>query len=217
RTSFALMGQALVQKVDPDAALAIEYSELPGAGVEETLQGFVQPFRLDQAPLLRIRLVRVADECHVLQIDMHHIISDGLSIELLVRDFLAYYEGRTLAEPRIQYKDYAVWQQNRDSAFWQEERAFWLEQYKDGYEMLDLPTDFRRPPLKQFAGSLRPFAWTGEISGSLQAFCQTHQITPYMLLLGCFTILLSKYSGQQEIWVGTPVGGRVGVDTEDTV
>ncbi|MEJ9164382.1 non-ribosomal peptide synthetase/type I polyketide synthase, partial [Paenibacillus graminis] len=132
RTSFALTGQALVQKVDPDAALAIEYSELPGAGVEETLQGFVQPFRLDQAPLLRIRLVRVADECHVLQIDMHHIISDGLSIELLVRDFLAYYEGRTLAEPRIQYKDYAVWQQNRDSAFWQEERAFWLEQYKDG-------------------------------------------------------------------------------------
>ncbi|WP_233476482.1 non-ribosomal peptide synthetase/type I polyketide synthase [Paenibacillus sonchi] len=217
RTSFELSGQALVQKIDPHAALAIAYSDLPGAGVEETLQGFVQPFRLEQAPLIRIRLVRVENECHVLQIDMHHIISDGLSIELLIRDFLAYYEGRALEEPRIQYKDYAVWQQNRESAFWQEERAFWLEQYKDGYELLNLPTDFRRPPIKQFAGALRPFAWTEEISGSLQAFCQTHQITPYMLLLSCFTILLAKYSGQQEVLVGTPVGGRLGVDTEDTV
>ncbi|MGF9817164.1 condensation domain-containing protein, partial [Brevibacillus agri] len=172
---------------------------------------------LHEAPLLRIRLVSIGTDRHVLLIDMHHIISDGLSIERLVSDFLAYYDGQTLTEPKRQYKDFAVWQQSRDAADWQKEADFWLQQYKDGYETLDLPTDYRRPPIKYFAGDLRRFVWTDEQAAALREFCRTQQLTPYMLLFGCFSILLAKYSGQQEIIVGTPVGGRIGAETEETV
>ncbi|MDR9504671.1 amino acid adenylation domain-containing protein [Brevibacillus agri] len=235
RTYFELNGQELVQKIVaveavpsgsavPSASatptappFALEWWEMPGASVEEALAGFIRPFSLHEAPLLRIRLVSIGTDRHVLLIDMHHIISDGLSIERLVSDFLAYYDGQTLAEPKRQYKDFAVWQQSRDAADWQTEADFWLQQYKDGYETLDLPTDYRRPPIKHFAGDLRRFVWTDEQAAALREFCRTQQLTPYMLLFGCFSILLAKYSGQQEIIVGTPVGGRIGAETEETV
>ncbi|WP_340673081.1 condensation domain-containing protein, partial [Brevibacillus agri] len=155
RTYFELNGQELVQKIvaveavpsvsaTPTAApFTLEWWEMPGASVEEALAGFIRPFSLHEAPLLRIRLVSIGTDRHVLLIDMHHIISDGLSIERLVSDFLAYYDGQTLTEPKRQYKDFAVWQQSRDAADWQTEADFWLQQYKDGYETLDLPTDYR--------------------------------------------------------------------------
>ncbi|AWX56431.1 hybrid non-ribosomal peptide synthetase/type I polyketide synthase [Brevibacillus brevis] len=217
RTCFELIGQDLVQKIVPEASFAIEYVEMPGASVEETLEGFSRPFALDQAPLLRIRLVCVEKQRHVMLIDMHHIISDGLSSERLVSDFLAYYDGQTLGDPKIQYKDFAVWQQSRDTAFWQKEADFWLQQYKDGYETLDLPTDYRRPSIKNFAGSISRFVLADEKAAALREFCRTQQLTPYMLLFGCFSILLAKYSGQNEILIGTPVAGRFGVETEETV
>ncbi|MED1721282.1 non-ribosomal peptide synthetase/type I polyketide synthase [Brevibacillus parabrevis] len=218
RTYFELDGQELVQKIVAVASsFALEWREMPGASVEEALEGFIRPFSLHEAPLLRIRLVSIAPDRHVMLIDMHHIISDGLSIERLVSDFLAYYDGQTLAEPKRQYKDFAVWQQSRDEADWQKEADFWLQQYRDGYETLDLPTDYRRPPIKHFAGDLRRFVWTDEQAAVLREFCRAQQLTPYMLLFGCFSILLAKYSGQQAIMVGTPVGGRIGAETEETV
>ncbi|WP_157128081.1 condensation domain-containing protein, partial [Brevibacillus parabrevis] len=168
RTYFELNGQELVQKIVAVASpFALEWREKPGASVEEALEGFIRPFSLHEAPLLRIRLVSIAPDRHIMLIDMHHIISDGLSIERLVSDFLAYYDGQSLAEPKRQYKDFAVWQQSRDAADWQKEADFWLQQYRDGYETLDLPTDYRRPPIKHFAGDLQRFVWTDEQAAAL--------------------------------------------------
>ncbi|WP_219192850.1 condensation domain-containing protein, partial [Bacillus paralicheniformis] len=109
-------------------------------------EDFVRPFRLQEAPLFRAALVKEAEESHLLLVDMHHIISDGVSVGTLIREFSELYASRTLHPLRIQYKDYAVWQQAfKQGEAYNRQEAYWLKQLDGELPVLELPADNARP------------------------------------------------------------------------
>ncbi|EPY07128.1 peptide synthetase 3, partial [Paenibacillus alvei TS-15] len=127
-------------------------SDLPEEeAIAQRVSAFVRPFDLGQGPLLRVGLIELSRERHLLLFDMHHIISDGVSMNVLVQEFARLYEGDSLPELRIQYKDYAVWQQKlAQSEKMKEQEAFWLETFAGEIPVLELPTDYARPAVQSF-------------------------------------------------------------------
>ncbi|MCP5054073.1 MAG: amino acid adenylation domain-containing protein, partial [bacterium] len=187
----------------------------------QSQQDFIRHFDLSRAPLLRVGLIERepgSKGLPHLMIDMHHIISDGISLDVLTEDFLALYEGKELAPLRIQYKDFSHRQTNeRETKFLEGQAAYWLREFKEDIPILAVLTDYPRPPSQSFEGDAAAFEMSEEISHRLKALALEHRITLYMLLLGMFYILLSKLSGQEDIVVGTPVAGRLHADLERVI
>ncbi|WP_229696545.1 condensation domain-containing protein, partial [Paenibacillus albidus] len=149
RTSFAFIEGEPVQKVHDAIQFEIKRIVLPEESeLEQALEQFIVPFDLQQAPLLRAGLVQAEDQVAFLIIDMHHIISDGTSIGILVDEFTKVYNGERLNDLSIQYKDYAVWQNQivRDGAV-KEQEKYWMKQFEGELPVLNLPTDYPRPQL----------------------------------------------------------------------
>lgn len=174
-----------------------------------------RPFDLANGPLLRASLARVAPDKWILIYSMHHIISDGWSMGVLIKELLQYYEGEELTQARLQYKDYAVWQQEQlhNGAF-DAHKGYWLEQLKGELPVLELPTDFARPLVKTYRGS--------KMKGSLpmegiKKTCEENGATLFMGLLSTINILLYRYTGQDDLVVGYPVAGREHADLEDQI
>nr|WP_233568212.1 condensation domain-containing protein [Cohnella faecalis] len=163
-------------------------------------------------------LLELEPERQVLLYDMHHIISDGVSMDILVREFVGLYGGQTLPAPRLQYKDYAVWQQ----AFMQSEamkrqETYWLETFSGELPVLEMPTDYPRPAVQSFKGDQIQFELDGELSAGLNRIAAETGTTLYMVLLAGYSVLLSKYTGQEDIVVGTPIAGRPHADVENII
>ncbi|WP_256718311.1 condensation domain-containing protein, partial [Paenibacillus borealis] len=141
------------QQVHEDVAFEWVCRDADEVQARELVRNFVRPFALDQAPLLRIELLRLAEERHWLVWDMHHIVSDGVSMNLLVSDFMAAYAGEELTPLRIQYKDYAVWQQGTLGVERMEaHEAYWLSAYAEEAPVLELPADRTRPAVLSSEG-----------------------------------------------------------------
>ncbi|MBW7473807.1 amino acid adenylation domain-containing protein [Paenibacillus oenotherae] len=210
RTSFEMAGEEPVQRIHASAELHIEYMEAAGREEADRLvEAFIRPFQLDSAPLMRVGLVRLEEEQHLLLLDLHHIIADGVSIGLLIRDMAALYRGEPLPELAIQYKDYAVWQSGGEYAEQvKKDEAFWLKQFADGVPAVDLPTDYSRPLVRDFAGARYEFTAGAELTRALRELSATEGATLFMVLLAAYNVLLAKYSGQEDFVVGTPSAGR---------
>ncbi|SHI02336.1 amino acid adenylation domain-containing protein [Sporobacter termitidis DSM 10068] len=218
RTSFELRDGEPVQVVHQDVAFAVEYAETAETDYERLMEGFIRPFDLSAAPLLRVRLVKLADSRHVLMFDMHHIVSDGASINIIIREFLALYAGGTLPELKIQYRDYAAWHNARlrsDKLIAQE--AYWLERFSGEVPVLNLPLDYARPSFQSFHGNKLYFIIDEALTAELKKLMAKTGTTLFMLLLSAYNVLLSKYSGQEDIVVGTPVEGRLHADLRELV
>ncbi|WP_235568666.1 non-ribosomal peptide synthetase, partial [Lysobacter sp. Root983] len=173
------------------------------------------PFDFTQGPLIRGRLLRLADDEHVLLVTQHHIVSDGWSVAVMVREFAQLYaafcENRPDPLPplEIQYADYAVWQRNwLQGDELERQTAFWREHLGGAPELLALPTDRPRPLVQSHAGATATFELPAELGGRLRALAQRHGVTPYMVVLAAWAALLSRLSGQQDVVVGTPVANR---------
>lgn len=218
RTSFRVVDGELVQVVHPEAECRLEMVELRGADTEEVNQrisSFIQPFDLEAAPLMRMELLQLAQEEHVLLIDMHHIISDGLSGGIMLRELEQLYRGDTLPPLEIQYKDYVIWLNERLAGEeMKEHEAYWLEHYRGELPVLNMPLDYRRPPIQTFNGCTLQFVLPHELSRALRALAHDTGSTLYAVLLAAYNILLSKYSGQEDIVVGSPVAGRTHQDVQ---
>ncbi|MCP4217319.1 MAG: non-ribosomal peptide synthetase, partial [bacterium] len=220
RTSFALIAGQPVQIVHHKAPIAIQYTDINEATdskgdtastdrIAGIIDNFVKPFHLEQAPLLRVALVHTGPRDYLLLVDMHHIVSDGISQQILVNDFPALYEGTPLPPLPLQYKDYAQWQnQAMESEETNQQAAFWLNMYKGSIPSLNLPTDFPRPALLTVEGDNIDFESGAPLKEQVNRFLAEKDITLYMLLLGVFNILLSRYCNQEDIVVGSPVAGR---------
>ncbi|NLS90143.1 hypothetical protein EYI23_19655, partial [Bacillus subtilis] len=116
---------------------------------QEAAAAFIKPFDLSQAPLFRAQIVKISDERHLLLVDMHHIISDGVSVNILIREFGELYNNRALPALHIQYKDYAVWQEGfKTGDTYKTQEAYWLKQLEGELPVLDLPADQPRPPVR---------------------------------------------------------------------
>ncbi|OMF65133.1 hypothetical protein BK143_26895, partial [Paenibacillus peoriae] len=182
---------------------------------QERVRQFVRPFDLKAAPLLRVGLVDLGvqgaeqEQQHLLMLDMHHIVSDGVSMEVLTDEFVRLYGGEELSPLRVQYKDYAVWQQSEAHQEWmQRQEAYWLGTFRGGVPVLDLSTDFARPAVQSTAGDTIEFGLEREVSERLKELASQTGATLYMVLLAAYTTLLHKYTGQEDIVVGTPIAGR---------
>lgn len=179
-------------------------------------------FDLTQVPLLRCLLIQTGNQEYLFILVMHHIISDGWSMEILVKEFLYLYnayskdEVNDLPPLKIQYRDYAFWQQQQlndgKSAL---DEQYWAEEFKEGIPVLNLPGDRPRPAIKTYNGSREVVKLSKELSDRLKEYCQNRGISLFMSLLGCVKALLYKYSHQEHIIIGTPIAGRGHYDLED--
>ncbi|MCP5052295.1 MAG: non-ribosomal peptide synthetase, partial [bacterium] len=170
---------------------------------------FVRPFELETAPLLRVGFLESEGKAPVLLLDMHHIVTDGTSQGILTKEFMKLYRDEELEPLKIQYKDYAGWQNNRkfrESIKRQEE--FWLGMFPDEVPVLGLPMDFPRPEMQSFEGDVLHFTLTERETTNLKSFVEEEGGTLHMGVLAIVNSLLSKLSGQEDIIIGTPIAAR---------
>ncbi|MCP5047312.1 MAG: AMP-binding protein, partial [bacterium] len=229
RTAFRTIGDEPVQVVSPGVVVPLETFDLSTLTEEEKewksgeyyhrLIG--TPFDLEQAPLFRVCLVKLSPlDCRLL-FCMHHIISDGWSMELLKREFKQYLEhGEGVAwEPlKLQYRDFAQWQNRAEQQTLKETQGqYWLDVFSGQLPLLELPADYKRPAFQRFDGAAVKFFIPLEETGSMAGILEESGATRYMYLLAVFTILLSKLGGQEDIVVGTPVAARGHEDLENII
>ncbi|HEU0052705.1 MAG TPA: condensation domain-containing protein, partial [Longimicrobium sp.] len=232
RTTFADVDGSPVQVVAPFGGFALPVEDLSGLGEadrEAALRGRAgeearRAFDLSAGPLFRAALLRLDAEEHVLLFSMHHIVSDGWSMGVLFRElsalYAAYHEGREspLPELPVQYADYAVWQREQLAGeVLDRQLAYWKEQLSGAPELLELPTDHPRPPVRTYRGATVPVDLPLDLLERLQALGRSEGATLYMVLLGAFQLLLSKYSGSEDIVVGSPIAGRTRREVEELI
>ncbi len=221
RTSFIQVGEEPVQRIHEAANIdfAIEHlKESNGEVTPSSIVQFIRPFDLSQPPLLRVELLKQAGEKYLLIIDMHHIISDGVSMEILMEDFVALYEGANLTPLSIHYKDFSAWQ-NSDEQRRSVERQerYHLQQLTGEIPVLNLPTDFTRPAQLEFSGDDLRFELGKTETQALQEFAQGEGVTLFMVLFALYSAFLAKLCNQEDIIIGTPLAGRRHADLEQLI
>ncbi|MFS0655871.1 amino acid adenylation domain-containing protein [Bacillus sp. 179-C3.3 HS] len=216
RTSFHMKGEDIVQKVHDQVSFDLSIHDIKEEDAETYLAKRQAPFDLTAAPLLRAELLRVSEERHLLFIEVHHLITDGTSMKTFIQDLAKSYDGETLADRVIHYKDYAVWQlSTQETEKQQEHQAYWLKQFEGDLPVLDLPTDYPRPAERDFSGERVMFGCDQETTQRIHELLQKTDTTLYMFLLSAFQVLLASYSGQEDVIVGSPVAGRTHPDIQD--
>ncbi|HET7461935.1 MAG TPA: non-ribosomal peptide synthase/polyketide synthase [Longimicrobium sp.] len=230
RTVFAAVDGEPVQAVAPSPDFALEIVALdPSADAEAEIrrraaEEAARPFDLARGPLLRAVLVRVSSTDHALLFTIHHAVSDGWSMGVLVREVSVLYaafaagEPSPLAELPVQYADYAAWQRDRLTGdVLEAQTAFWRRALAGAPPLLELPTDFPRPPVAGTEGGARPFQLSADATRALRALAAAEGATPFMAALAAFQALLARWSGSTDIAVGTPVAGRGRRETEGLI
>jgi amino acid adenylation domain-containing protein len=235
RTSFATTDGVPMQVVSKRLELElpiVALSELGEPERESETQRLLReevrrPFDLVQGPLIRALLLRLGEQEHILLITLHHIITDGWSIGVMHREFMALYEAFASGQPsplpelKIQYPDYAVWhRQWFKGEVYESQLAYWKNQFKTLPPALELPTDHARPLIqahKAFRGSKRKLTLSRELTQKLRELCQKEESTLFMALLAAYQVLLHRYSGEEDIVVGSPIAGRCLAETEGLI
>jgi amino acid adenylation domain-containing protein len=232
RTTFHEVNGKPVQRIAETADLKIAVTDLShwsGAKQKEEAQRLATeeartPFDLQRGPLLRVRLLRLSQEDHLLLLTMHHIVSDGWSLSIFVREAAAFYEaalaGRAPAlEPLpIQYADYALWQREQlEGGAFASGLEYWKRQFSGPIAALQLPADYPRPRIQKYRGVQRHLSLKKELAEACMALARREQITLFMFLLAAYKLLLSRYSGQEDIVVGSPIANRTRPEIEGLI
>ena len=232
RTTFASVDGQPLQIIAPDLNLTlpvVDLRELPETEREAETQRLAtenaqRPFDLAQGPLLRVKLVRLSEEEHVFLLTMHHIVSDGWSLGVFMRELAATYEtfstGETSSLPElpIQYADFAVWQRQwlqgeaLDSLL-----AYWKQQLGGSLPLLELPTDRPRPPVQTYRGARHSLELPKNLTDALKALSEREGVTLFTTLLAAFKTLLYRYTGQEDIVVGSPIANRNRAEIEGLI
>ncbi|HCF6884437.1 TPA: pyoverdine non-ribosomal peptide synthetase PvdD [Pseudomonas aeruginosa] len=222
RTRFRLEGGRSYQQVQPAVSVSIEREQFGEEGLIERIQAIVvQPFDLERGPLLRVNLLQLAEDDHVLVLVQHHIVSDGWSMQVMVEELVQLYAGYSqgldvvLPALPIQYADYALWQRSWMEAGEKERQlAYWTGLLGGEQPVLELPFDRPRPARQSHRGAQLGFELSRELVEAVRALAQREGTSSFMLLLASFQALLYRYSGQADIRVGVPIANRNRVETE---
>jgi amino acid adenylation domain-containing protein len=218
RTRFQTVDGVPVQVIDPQPIWELTMVNLAGKETEAEKLAYQEsqtPFDLTQSPLLRVTLLKLQPEKHILLINMHHIISDGWSIGVFIRElshlYGAFVAGKepTLPILPIQYADFAVWQREwLQGKVLAAQLEYWKQQLADAPPLLELPTDRPRPAIQTFQGKTERFELDRKLTQELKALSQQSGCTLFMTLLAAFGVVLSRYSGQTDIVIGSAIANR---------
>ncbi len=226
RTTFEQQGDEALQVVHPVSPFALGVEQLAaGESVEAWVDHHMQqPFDLLQGPLLRVNVLRLSGQEHVLVLTQHHIVSDGWSMPIMVEELMQFYQAASLgrevklAPLPIQYADYALWQRNWLEMGEQERQlAYWKQQLGEQQPILELPTDRPRPALRSYQGARLNVELDFALLDGLKVLARQQGITLFMLLLASLQTLLHRYSGQADIRVGVPVANRTRSETQGLI
>jgi len=232
RTTFTAVDGQPIQVIAPSIALTLTIIDL-GEHPETEREAFAQqisteeaqkPFNLATKPLFRGKLLRLAETEYVLLLNMHHIISDGWSFDIFFRELAELYEAFSTNKPSplpelpIQYADFAHWQRQwLQGEVLESQLNYWKQQLGGSLPILQLPTDYPHPPVQTYPGAYRSLELPLNLTQALKTLSQQEGVTLFMTLLAAFQILLSRYSGQEDIIVGIPITGRNQVETEGLI
>ncbi|OLE14446.1 MAG: hypothetical protein AUI36_39020 [Cyanobacteria bacterium 13_1_40CM_2_61_4] len=181
-----------------------------------------RPFDLKESPLFRAGLLRLSQTEYILLLTWHHIIFDGWSLGVFFKDLVTFYEGFRAGKPvempelRIQYADFAVWERERLKAL-DKELAWWKKQLAGPLPVLELPTDRPRPAVQTYSGAVEALALPAHLRDALNGLSRQEEATTFMTLLAAFQTLLHRYTGQEDILVGSPIAGRNLTETEELI
>ncbi|MBA4536823.1 amino acid adenylation domain-containing protein, partial [Bacillus aquiflavi] len=218
RTSFQYIDFEAKQIINEKINYKIEFLKASERELPIIFSHFIKPFHLESTPLFRVMLIEFEKNKYLFLIDIHHIISDGYSVDLMIEDFVQLYEGKELPELQIQYKDYAAWQNNfLESEKVQRQEQYWLNQFAEEYPVLQLPTDYKRPLVKGYEGDSISVNIGKELTNKMQRIAAEKGTTLFMFSLAAYNILLAKYSDQEDIIVGSPISGRNHPDVENII
>ncbi|MEM7112061.1 MAG: amino acid adenylation domain-containing protein, partial [Chloroflexota bacterium] len=249
RTRFVTVEGVGMQEILPHLEVEILVTDLKtavganqAAAIRKRVQDFsAKPFDIASTPLLRVEVLQLDAEDHIILLNMHHVISDGWSIGVFTRELLTLYEAYTVAEdsnPRssvaqergyessattlepltVQYVDYAAWQRDYlQEEVLEEQLAYWREQLADAPTLLELPTDKPRPAIQQHEGDRVTAQLSAELSHQLTKFSQAHDVTLFMTLLAAWSVLLTRHSRQEQVVVGAPIANRPRVELEKMI
>jgi amino acid adenylation domain-containing protein len=218
RTTFEVIGDEPVQRIHSEVKFRITYDDVTPDRVNPIINNFIRPFDLSIPPLLRVHLIKLDAAKHILLVDVHHIISDGISMGIIIHDFTLLYQGKKLLGTNLQYKDFALWQsREEESDYTRKQKEYWKKEFTGEIPVLKLPEDFPRPVVRSFAGSMVNFEINRETTHALNVFALESDATLFMVLLALYTILLGKLSGQEDIVIGSPTAGRRHADLEKII
>ena len=202
KTYFALENNDVVQKLVPKVDFSLKTCNYKN-------DEFVKPFNLGKAPLIHVELDHYEGK-YLLQLDIHHIICDGSSIAIFMKELCDLYNNKEVRHSKIDYIDFAV-----SEKIIKEDEDYWLSQFKNEIPILNMPTEYERTATKSYEGN-NVYLSLNNLS-DISSVCKKYNVTPYMFLLSCFYILLYKYTMQNDIVVGSPVIGRNNHELQDVI
>ncbi|HKV10347.1 MAG TPA: amino acid adenylation domain-containing protein, partial [Thermoanaerobaculia bacterium] len=232
RTLFTAVEGEPWQRIAPPSPVPLPVADLSGLPEDlrraelasEVEADSLRPFDPAAGPLFRAVLLRLAPEEHVLSLGMHHIVSDGWSLDVLLGELLALYEAFSAGRPSplpelpVQYADFAAWQRQwLAGGALERQLAYWRGQLAGAPTALDFPTDRPRPAVRTFGGASRSALLPAGLSDAARAFCRREGITLFMLMLAALDVLLARASGQDDVLVGTPIANRNRAETEGLI
>ncbi|WP_416422490.1 non-ribosomal peptide synthase/polyketide synthase [Pseudomonas sp. App30] len=226
RTTFATVDGQAVQRIHPSIALDMPQIDLGALPAEQrqararelALHEVREPFDLHNGPLIRVQLLRLDAEEHHLLLTLHHSISDGWSLTVLVDELASLYRQVAPAPLPLQYADYALWQRDWLAGPEGERQvAYWQQQLQGAPAVLELPGDFPRPAEQSYRGANLRWRLPRETGLALRALSQAQQATPFMTALAVFNVLLYRYSGQDDLCLGVPIANRQRGETEGLI
>jgi len=218
RTSIAVIDAEPVQIIHDEVDFQLDYREVREDEVDAIVAQFRRPFDIARAPFLRVCVLKLAPDKHILMFDLYHIIADGTSLLILMKEFHSLYYGLDLPELKIHYKDFSEWQNAllvSDAIKKQEE--FWLQTFSGELPVLAMPTDYPRPAILNYEGDYYEFELNEEVSARIKHMSAEREVTLFMSLIALYNVLLAKFTGQEDIIVGTPVTGRHHADLENVI
>jgi amino acid adenylation domain-containing protein len=231
RTRFPEADGRPIQVIDPPEPQAFSFADLSGLSAVERevaldraiAQQAGRPIDLQKGPVLRMSVLKMSEDEHVLLAAAHHMIYDGWSLGIMARELAALYPAYRAGHPSplpelsIQYADFAAWQRDLlQGETLNRLRTYWIE-HLDGVPPLELPTDYPRPAVRTTRGDTLPCNLSPELSTAVREFCRREGVTPFMALLAAFQVLLQRYTGQDDFAIGSPVANRMRPETESLI
>ena len=218
RTAFVLKDNEYVQKIYEKVDIRLTECECEESDLRSEIKIFTKPMNLSKAPLLHVKLIKLGVDKYVFLINLHHIICDGTSITILIRDILTLYAGLDLPPAKIQYRDVALWQQEmKGTKAYKDQEEYWLNRFSDEIPALDLSADFISAGTISSEGGRLVFPIDSDLEQKIRMTAKSNHATIYMVLLAAYNILLHKYTGQDDIIVGSSITNRNHIDLQNVM